>query len=386
VLAREITVSATAAHDPAPLFGALRELFPSIPVHVVAKHRHQHDRAHALGATAVHQPERATRALRRTTAARMHVPERGSEFLIGGVDIVFECTGGARGLDTALRLTRAGGTVVMSGMPSGAVDLTPLWFRELNLVGAYASSTSADHRYSPPHNGWVNTDDHGGRLVDDVTGLTIAPGELTMLVSRQPAETAALADRLGRLVPGNGVALDGVPLTQMPLTEVRDRILVSEPEPMLFTGTLRAALDPHGTHTDERLLAALDTTAAGDVLESVRDGLDGLVDERARSLSGGQRQRVGLARALIIDPEILVLVEPTSAVDAHTEAAIAANLRAARAGKTTVVITASPLVLAHADTVAWFDDGRISATGRHDELLDTVPEYHHAVTREEESE
>jgi threonine dehydrogenase-like Zn-dependent dehydrogenase len=122
---------------------ALREQSPSIPVHVVAKHRHQQDRAHALGATAVHQPDRATRALRRTTTARMHVPERGSEFLLGGVDVVFECTGGARGLDTALRLARAGGTVVMSGMPSGSVDLTPLWFRELTLVGAYASSTAS---------------------------------------------------------------------------------------------------------------------------------------------------------------------------------------------------------------------------------------------------
>jgi NADPH:quinone reductase-like Zn-dependent oxidoreductase len=69
----------------------------------------------------------------------MHVPEFGSEFLLGGVDVVFECTGGATGLDTALRLTRAGGTVVVSGMPSGSVDLTPLWFRELTLVGAYAS-------------------------------------------------------------------------------------------------------------------------------------------------------------------------------------------------------------------------------------------------------
>lgn len=125
---------------------ALRELDPSLEVHVVAKHRHQQDRAQALGAAAVHLPNRATRALRRTTAARMHVPERGSEFLLGGVDVVFECTGGARGLDTTLRLARAGGTVVMSGMPSGGVDLTPLWFRELNLVGAYASSSGGAGR------------------------------------------------------------------------------------------------------------------------------------------------------------------------------------------------------------------------------------------------
>ncbi|NIS37138.1 MAG: zinc-binding dehydrogenase, partial [Actinobacteria bacterium] len=103
---------------------------PEAPVHVIAKHRHQQDRALALGAAAVHEPSRATRAIRRVTTARMHVPEFGTEFLLGGVDVVFECTGGARGLDTALRLARAGGTVVVAGMPSGNVDLTPLWFRE----------------------------------------------------------------------------------------------------------------------------------------------------------------------------------------------------------------------------------------------------------------
>jgi threonine dehydrogenase-like Zn-dependent dehydrogenase len=120
---------------------ALHELSPSVRIHVVAKHRHQQERALAVGATAVHPPGRATRALRRATTARMQVPERGSEFLLGGVDVAFECTGVAAGLDTALRLVRSGGTVVVSGMPSGHVDLTPLWYRELTLVGAYASDS-----------------------------------------------------------------------------------------------------------------------------------------------------------------------------------------------------------------------------------------------------
>jgi threonine dehydrogenase-like Zn-dependent dehydrogenase len=120
---------------------ALHQLTPSVRVHVVAKHRHQQERALALGAAAVHPPGRAARALRRATTARMHDPERGSQFLLGGVDFAFECTGGASGLDTALRLVRSGGTVVVSGMPSGHVDLTPLWYRELSLVGAYASDS-----------------------------------------------------------------------------------------------------------------------------------------------------------------------------------------------------------------------------------------------------
>ncbi|MDN3351158.1 zinc-binding dehydrogenase [Actinomadura sp. DC4] len=118
---------------------ALRQLTNVGAVYVVAKHGHQQEKAKALGATAVIEPRKAVRALRRVTAARMHTPEIGGDFLLGGVDAAFECTGGSSGLDTALRLVRAGGTVVVSGMPSGGVDLTPLWYRELQLVGAYCS-------------------------------------------------------------------------------------------------------------------------------------------------------------------------------------------------------------------------------------------------------
>jgi threonine dehydrogenase-like Zn-dependent dehydrogenase len=118
---------------------ALRELTDVGAVYVVAKHGHQQEKAKALGATAVIEPRKAVRALRRVTAARMHTPEIGGDFLLGGVDTAFECTGGSSGLDTSLRLVRAGGTVVVSGMPSGGVDLTPLWYRELELVGAYCS-------------------------------------------------------------------------------------------------------------------------------------------------------------------------------------------------------------------------------------------------------
>ena len=98
---------------------------------------------------------------------------------------------------------------------------------------------------------------------------------------------------------------------------------------------------------------ALATASGDDILEALPEGLDTDVSERGRSFSGGQRQRLVLARALTIDPEILVLVEPTSAVDAHTEARIAARLRAHRAGRTTVVTSSSPLVLDAVDEVAF---------------------------------
>jgi threonine dehydrogenase-like Zn-dependent dehydrogenase len=119
---------------------ALRKLTAAGEVHVIAKHRHQADRARELGATQVIGTASAARALRRSTGALLLEPEIGEGYLLGGVDLAFECTGGSAGLNTALRSLRAGGTVVASGMPAAGVDLTPLWYRELQLVGAYASA------------------------------------------------------------------------------------------------------------------------------------------------------------------------------------------------------------------------------------------------------
>jgi threonine dehydrogenase-like Zn-dependent dehydrogenase len=118
---------------------ALRKLTAAGEVYVIAKHRHQADRANELGATQVIGTD-SIRTLRRSTGALLVEPELGEGYLLGGTDLAFECTGGSAGLNTALRSLRAGGTVVASGMPAGGVDLTPLWYRELHLVGAYASA------------------------------------------------------------------------------------------------------------------------------------------------------------------------------------------------------------------------------------------------------
>jgi threonine dehydrogenase-like Zn-dependent dehydrogenase len=117
---------------------ALREHTKAGPIYVVARYPHQRERAREMGATEVLSGGRPARALRRSTGAFLAHPERGDEYLLGGVDVAFECTAGS-GLDTAVRAVRAGGTVVLSGMPNAGVDLTPVWFRELQLVGAYAS-------------------------------------------------------------------------------------------------------------------------------------------------------------------------------------------------------------------------------------------------------
>lgn len=133
---------------------ALREFSAAGPVYVVAKHAHQRALAEALGATETLAPRHVARTLRMLTGGSLEHPDLGGDFLLGGVDVGFDCTGGAAGLDTALRTVRAGGTVVMSGMPSGAVDLAPVWFRELHLVGTYASAAGhpggADARQDVP--------------------------------------------------------------------------------------------------------------------------------------------------------------------------------------------------------------------------------------------
>jgi threonine dehydrogenase-like Zn-dependent dehydrogenase len=123
---------------------ALRKLTAAGEVHVIAKHRHQAERARELCATQVIGTENTTRALRRSTGALLLEPELGDSYLLGGMDLAFECTGGSAGLNTALRSLRAGGTVVTSGMPTSGVDLTPLWYRELHLVGAYASAVGEE--------------------------------------------------------------------------------------------------------------------------------------------------------------------------------------------------------------------------------------------------
>lgn len=238
----------------------------------------------------------------------------------------------------------------------------------------------------------------GEPMVDEASGVVVRAGRITALVSADPDETARIALRLGRMGPArhggaddedlddsgqDGTLLppvaDDAPLSavrwgrallhELALTDVRGRVVVAESTPHLFTGTLVDELDVRGGADREALLDALTVADAGDVLDSVPGGLDGDVEEKGRSLSGGQRQRVALARALLTGAEVLVLIEPTSAVDAHTEARIARRLADARRGATTVVVTASPLVLDAVDEVALVADGRVVATGTHRDLV-----------------
>ncbi|MFI8993082.1 ABC transporter transmembrane domain-containing protein [Streptomyces sp. NPDC053542] len=277
-----------------------------------------------------------------------------------------------------------------------------------------------------------------GDLYDPATGLLAPAGRLTAVVCGDPDAAGRLAERLGghpanepderderdapvtgapdeansageggekdreeaaadaagpTLAPLPSVELGGTPLDDVPRDAARRAVLVQDKDPVLLSGTLHELFDvpSSGAVTAEQALAA---AQCDDVLAALaQSGTDGSGDpmhsritERGRSLSGGQRQRLALARSLVTDPEVLVLDEPTSAVDSHTEARIADGLRALRDGRTTIVLTSSPLVLDRADQVVFLPEGKVTAVGPHRDLLRTSAAYHSVVTRETDEE
>lgn len=222
-------------------------------------------------------------------------------------------------------------------------------------------------------------------LYDPGSGVRVLPGRLTALAGALPADAVAVVDRLGRYTP-SAASWGEVPLSEIALPQLRRHILVADHEADLFADTLRQ-LVCGPTERDEATIAeAVRTAVAEDIVRGLPDGLDTPIDAQARNLSGGQRQRVRLVRALLADPEILLAIEPTSALDAHTEARVADRLHTTRRGRTTLVTTTSPLVLDRADTVHYLVDGKVTATGTHRELLDAEPGYRALVARDEDAE
>ncbi|MBT2407813.1 MULTISPECIES: ABC transporter ATP-binding protein [unclassified Streptomyces] len=237
----------------------------------------------------------------------------------------------------------------------------------------------------------------GGDLYDPETGLLAPAGRFTAVVCGDPDLAGRLAERLGgHPMDGNtgrAVLLGGVALDELALDTARTLVLVQDKDPVLLSGTLSELFDVPGSGSVD-YAAALAAAQCADVLDALlQSAPDGVTDpmlaritERGRSLSGGQRQRLALARSLVTDPEVLVLDEPTSAVDSHTEARIADGIAALRAGRTTVVLASSPLLLDRADRVVLIHEGAVAAVGTHRELLHGEPLYRAVVTRETDEE
>ncbi|MFJ8187829.1 ABC transporter ATP-binding protein [Streptomyces sp. NPDC096105] len=208
-------------------------------------------------------------------------------------------------------------------------------------------------------------------------------GQLTAVVAHDPRDADALLAVISGRAAGHGgeVLTGGVPAADLTLDARRRTVLVEEHDVALFEGTLRDNLTAGADHDDEAVAAAVTAAAADDIVAQHPAGLGHRVTERGGSLSGGQRQRIGVARALLASPPVLVLHDPTTAVDAVTEEAMAQGLADRRRGHCTVVVTSSPALLARADRVVVVEGGRAVRTGTHSELAASDPAYRKAVLR-----
>ncbi|MFF7045977.1 ABC transporter ATP-binding protein [Streptomyces massasporeus] len=217
--------------------------------------------------------------------------------------------------------------------------------------------------------------------------LHIRPGESMALVGATGSgktTLTALIPRLYELTSGR-ITLDGVDITELSRQALRAKVAVAFEEPTLFSAAvgdnvLMGAEDTAGAADLERAL----TVAQADFVHALPQGTDTQVGEQGLSLSGGQRQRLALARAVVAQPDFLVLDDPLSALDVHTEAAVEAALRQVLADTTALIVAHRPSTVLLADRVALLSGGRIAAVGTHHELLRTNAEYAHLMSGEEE--
>ncbi|ABK74529.1 ABC transporter ATP-binding protein [Mycolicibacterium smegmatis] len=280
--------------------------------------------------------------------------------------------------------------------PFSLLAVVPSWVAEARAsANRVARVLSAPTRHSPVFA--ADPRDAAARLsVRNAThaglknlSFDVEPGEFVAVLTSDVRDAGALIDLLSgyqRAEDKGTVLVGGRRLDQIPLKERREHLLVEHHLSSLFSGTLETNLNVTGTDPRRGRVSvddALQASCAVDVVDLHPDGLAHAVVERGASLSGGQRQRWTLARALLADPAVLVLHDPTTAIDTVTEQVIADGIRRlrTRAGRTTVVLTSSPALLAAADRVLLVIDGRLDSEGTHRDLVDAHSDYRDLVTR-----
>jgi ABC-type multidrug transport system fused ATPase/permease subunit len=214
-------------------------------------------------------------------------------------------------------------------------------------------------------------------VLEDVD-LEIEPGKTVALIGHTGSGKTTLAMLVPRFydVTAGRITIDGVDVRDAQLSSLRREIGIVAQDPFLFSATVRENIGfGRPDATDEQLREAARLAQADEFIEQLPDGYDTVIGERGITLSGGQRQRIAIARALLVDPRILILDDATASVDATTEARIRLGFRTAMRGRTTIIIAHRLSTLALADELVVLDRGRIACRGTHDELLETSAIY-----------
>jgi ATP-binding cassette subfamily B protein len=211
--------------------------------------------------------------------------------------------------------------------------------------------------------------------IDNLSGvsLSLSQGQTLGVVGRTGSGKSTLLKQLLHEYPtGTGeILISDVPIGRIALDQLHSWMGYVPQEQILFSKSVRENIQfGHFEASDERIMQAITAAAFQNDLGTLSDGLDTLVGERGVSLSGGQKQRVSISRAFISNPDILILDDALSAVDARTEAQIIENIRQERSGKTTLISTHRLSAIEHADLIVVLDDGHITERGTHQELLE----------------